>query len=148
MTLEDKIKLFSLLLNSFSKVQWRVTSWIRPTFSHRTGSAVDNAPTFVRNFKYYAVTRRKDPFLNLRKKLFRFLKAFSAYLNGLPFLSWSYLIFIESDHLHVQLLSKEGASRTVRWPYPKGNSVYYKSEDEWPIGMPLLSPNQIRRLRQ
>lgn len=81
--------------------RWRNTSYIRISPNHQTGHAFDLAPEFdSESLPHYAVSRGSDPVLYLRPALYRALSRLKFKRYG-PF---TIGIFIESDHLHLQIL--------------------------------------------
>lgn len=102
---------------------WKCTSYIRNSPSHRRGQAFDLAPDIAASaYKQYAVNNNSDPVLYKRTKLIEQLQSikdhdFSG--NG----SNSMGIFIEPDHLHIQVLKAlgpaESPTRVIKWKQPK-----------------------------
>lgn len=134
-----------LLLWQTTGYPWYPSSWIRKSTSHITGHAMDFAPALPDHMPYGPFTR-KDPFLNLRVEPFNTLSKlkaapFDAVITPI-FPDRRLAIIIESDHIHCYLALKTawlsflrfGKNVPVtRYMVPKGNSVYYKSEEEWTI---------------
>lgn len=100
--------------------KWRCTSYWRNSPSHVTGTALDIAPEVSEaSEKYYAVTNASDPVLYKRERLIRDLQDV-AKMFRLP--EFHAGIFIEPDHLHLQLFHREQGSpptRVFKWKVPK-----------------------------
>lgn len=100
--------------------RWKCTSFIRNSPSHQRGHAFDLAPDLdPKDASGYAVTRRSDPVLYKRAPLIRALNQLVQISYGPVPLG----IFIEPDHLHVQVLNPNSGERyptsVVAWPIPK-----------------------------
>jgi len=116
-------------------LEWRPTSWMRNSPGHITGLSLDIAPVITdANKDSYAVTHMRDPLLNLRKEPFMALFRWQREVNvtGDPRLPTKFDvgIFIESDHLHIQLYTKGVLGNRLdveRFLVPKGDSVYKNS---------------------
>lgn len=99
--------------------KWRVTSYVRDSPSHKTACALDIAPDISpKSKKYYAVFNNSDPVLYKRLPLIRALQVVAERYDPTPY---SAGIFIEPDHLHVQLFTSEGAHviRVIQWKQAK-----------------------------
>lgn len=115
--------------------RWKCTSYWRLSPSHSTGAALDIAPDIASNStKFYAVNNNSDPVLYKREEMIRDLQRVAAdypvhkdYLIG---------VFIEPDHLHIQLLHPEegaGGMRIVKWKVAK--PVYGDTESRMRLPM-------------
>jgi len=100
--------------------RWKSTSYWRQSPSHQHGVSLDIAPDIsAASEPYYAVTKGSDPVLYKREKLIRQLQDAAASFEPGPYLIG---VFIEPDHLHVQVLDpNEGGSgmRIIKWKVPK-----------------------------
>lgn len=101
--------------------RWKCTSYWRMSPSHSTGAALDIAPDISPSSeKFYAVNNGSDPVLYKREAMIRDLQAVAqAYPHHKDYLVG---VFIEPDHLHIQLLQPEegaGGMRIVKWKVPK-----------------------------
>lgn len=101
---------------------WKCTSYIRNSPSHRKAQAFDLAPDIAPEAEdKYAVTHMSDPVLYKREPMIRQLQSLRSndYSgNG----SNDIGIFIEPDHLHIQVLASAGdryPTKTVKWKQPK-----------------------------
>lgn len=101
--------------------RWRCTSFIRLSPTHKRGQAIDLAPDFsTRDGPLYAANRGSDPVLYKREWLVNRLQSIKDL--PLPFPSIKVGVFIEPDHLHVQVLKHDGLPNsvyTVKWAVPK-----------------------------
>lgn len=100
--------------------RWKSTSYWRKSPSHQWGMSLDIAPDIhPDDADKYAVTNMSDPVLYKRLPLLRALQAVCAnYVDP----KYDLGIFIEPDHLHLQVFDKEGAlprTRVIRWKQPK-----------------------------
>lgn len=113
---------------------WTITSYVRNSPSHRTGEAIDIAPLIAADSKYqYAVFNGSDPVLYKRVPLMRSLQALAHNYN---LDNYDVGIFVEPDHLHIQLFEPEeqvGKIHIVQWKQEK--PVYSDSKDR--IKLPL-----------
>lgn len=116
--------------------KWKCTSYWRESPSHVTGSALDIAPDVRPSAaKFYAVTNMSDPVLYKRTKLIRSLQRLAA--------TWPYSqryvygIFIEPDHLHLQIFTRRPQDRqamlVVKWKVPK--PVYHDTTERMKLPM-------------
>lgn len=113
---------------------WRVTSYLRDSPSHRLATALDIAPDIAADsWSHYAVSRQSDPVLYKREPLLRALQALASEVDPAPY---SYAIFIEPDHLHLQLMQVEDIPRIsiVKWGIEK--PIYPDSKER--MRLPLL----------
>ena len=101
--------------------QWDITSYIRNSPSHKFGISIDVSPSFTPAARsQYAAFRRSDPVLYKRTPLIRSLQSLAAMMSppGLHDVG----VFIECDHLHIQLFRMEAQKpriRIVKWKAPK-----------------------------
>lgn len=100
--------------------QWRPTSYIRQSPSHKNGSALDLAPDISpSSTPYYAAFNRSDPVLYARAPLINQLNR-AAMLLRIPY-KWG--IYVENDHLHIGLfktnLSGLNKGEVILWGSPK-----------------------------
>lgn len=115
--------------------RWKCTSYWRMSPSHSTGAALDIAPDIAPSSeKFYAVNNGSDPVLYKREEMIRDLQRVAADFPIHP----DYLVgvFIEPDHLHIQLLQSEegaGGMRIVKWKVPK--PVYGDTESRMRLPM-------------
>lgn len=113
-------------LDSITPIGWRVTSYIRNSPNHKTRSALDVAP-YADKKKIgakYSLKSMRDPLLPNRIELLNeLLKHSSTSPKGVAY-------FVETDHIHIQLMKDEDqAPIIVRWPGPK-NSCYAKADED------------------
>lgn len=92
-------------IESATGYTWRETSHIRLSPSHKDGTSLDLAPMIAENDKpHYGVYRLSDPILHKRPTL---IKQLSSVIHSVPTtFPYSIGIFIETDHLHVQIFEK------------------------------------------
>lgn len=112
--------------------RWKCTSYIRNSPSHRMGHAFDLAPDIAPNSQqYYAVYNNSDPVLYKREKLILDLQKLRSrdYSNGMNKIG----IFLEPDHLHVQVLA------------PNGGGNYPVNIVKWKIAKPIY-PDTYQRM--
>jgi hypothetical protein len=99
--------------------RWKATSYWRRSPSHQHGVSLDIAPDIAPSSeKYYAVSRMSDPVLYKRTKLIRSLQALARSESYAPF---SVGLFVEPDHIHIQLIDPQGAPRVkvLKWKLVK-----------------------------
>lgn len=85
--------------------RWRNTSLVRDSPSHRKGHSMDLAPDIAEKDKHlYAVNNNSDPVLWKRLPL---IKDLTTLRNNQYAGPHDFGIFIESDHLHIQILEKD-----------------------------------------
>lgn len=104
--------------------RWKLTSYIRRSPSHHKGQAIDLAPDFtIQAEKHYGVHKGSDPVLYKRKTLIKQLSKLAStdFTGNYP--SEITGIFIEPDHLHIQVLANDDAlqtpTRVVKWKIVK-----------------------------
>lgn len=114
--------LFWKALESVTGHRWKCTSYIRDSPSHRRGQAIDFAPEFSKDAEHlYAVHHNSDPVLYKREKLVKQLQKLVPIdfsMNGANRIG----VFIEPDHLHVQVLApgeKPFPTSIVKWKIAK-----------------------------
>lgn len=124
--------------------RWKCTSYLRQSPSHAKGHAIDLAPHIApSSTKHYAVYNGSDPVLYKRAPLISALqtlknKDYSG--NGSNFMG----IFLEPDHLHVQVL---GTNRTdsptsvIKWGIPK--PIYKDTEQR--MGLPPTNEGYLNK---
>jgi hypothetical protein len=116
-----------MLLTIVSRIEretgfrWMVTSWIRESTSHPWSTSIDIAPDIHPGSQSrYAVNNGSDPVLYKRVPLVRALQrvAKTTPLNGI-----TVGIFIEPDHLHIQLFQPEPypTISVYKWKQPKAS---------------------------
>lgn len=100
--------------------RWRCTSYLRQSTSHSRGHAIDFAPAIAPSARqHYAVYNGSDPVLYKRERL---VKALQRLKNKRYGQGNSLGVFLEPDHLHVQILSNLGTQHplsVVKWGIPK-----------------------------
>lgn len=114
--------------------RWKVTSYVRESPSHRTGYALDIAPDISPAYAHmYAVTLGSDPVLYKRVPMIRALQEYAARATPKRF---TIGVFIEPDHLHIQLFDPQGAPevRILKWKQPK--PVYSDTNER--MKLPLI----------
>lgn len=113
------------LLDAAAKIEiatgykWEVTAWIKQSPSHKYGISLDLSPSFTaRGKRHYAAFQGSDPVLYKREPLLRALQALCR--NYKP-LHHDIGIFIEPDHLHVQLFAPDQGRKfsVIKWKQPK-----------------------------
>lgn len=122
-------------LEKVTGFRWKCTSYIRNSPSHKKGHSFDLAPAIAKHAeKHYAVNNGSDPVLYKREPLIRALQSLKDrdYGAGRNHVG----IFIEPDHLHVQILAPkpgQDPTSTVKWKIPK--PIY--SDTESRMNLPL-----------
>jgi len=100
--------------------KWKITSFIRDSPNHQHANALDIAPDIAPDSaQYYAVTHGSDPVLYKRTPLIRQLQRVCRDYRHPNFVMG---IFIEPDHLHLQLFPLDGKRsyiRVYKWKGPK-----------------------------
>lgn len=102
---------------------WKCTSYIRDSPSHRRGQAFDLAPDIAPSAEHaYAVNNNSDPVLYKRARLIKQLQTLRNFdASGTN--SNSMGIFLEPDHLHIQVLQPfprgQASTRVIKWQQPK-----------------------------
>jgi hypothetical protein len=115
-----------------TKYRWKCTSFLRNSPSHEKGHALDIAPDFdVKTEPLYAVSRGSDPVLYKREPLIRALQSL-ANIDYSPDGSFTMGIFIEPDHLHLQVLQ------------PRSGQRFPTSVIKWRIAKPIYSDTYAR----
>lgn len=118
-----------LLINIWKAIEhqtqfkWKCTSYWRASPTHRTGAGLDIAPDISdKSSHLYAVNNFSDPVLYKRTALIRHLQMV-AHSYSVP--HYDLGIFIEPDHLHLQILTRamvanpNGRIYVVKWKGPK-----------------------------
>lgn len=119
--------------------RWQATSYWRDSPSHRRGEALDLAPEIhPQVYSQYAVNRGSDPVLYKREALMRALQQLAvAFPYHAPY---SLGVYVEPDHLHLQVMKTEGDTPEVRifkWKQPK----YAYADTNQRLNLPLLKIN-------
>lgn len=115
--------------------RWHSTSYWRRSPSHRKGVSLDIAPDIAEDSKHrYAVFQMSDPVLYKRQKLMRDLQKFAHSHNYAPY---SVGLFMEPDHIHIQLLQPEGTPKVslLKWRLVK--PVY--SDSARRVQLPMIT---------
>lgn len=95
-----------------TKHRWHVTSYIRNSPSHKSGLALDIAPDILpRDAHSYGVFMHSDPVLYKRVPMLRSLQKVAS---NYAFTDYDVGIFIEPDHLHLQLFKPRGTVGEIR----------------------------------
>lgn len=104
--------------------RWKLTSYIRNSPSHKKGHAIDLAPDFTPEADHlYAVSNGSDPVLYKRWTLIQQLQTLKNvdFTGQFPTIITG--IFIEPDHLHIQVLNNDeqlpNPTRIVKWQIVK-----------------------------
>lgn len=115
-----------ILLNIMNAIEqatghkWRTTSYVRQSPSHQHGISLDIAPDMTDDAKdMYAAENNSDPVLYKREGLIRPLQSV-AHKFSVP--NHDAGIFIEPDHLHLQLFTTpnaRGRLSVVKWGVAK-----------------------------
>lgn len=104
--------------------RWKCTSYLRESPSHRRGHAFDLAPDIAEDSKHlYAVFNMSDPVLYKRNPLMKALQKLRNKDYSVDSVQSNHMgIFIEPDHLHLQILavdSSNSPTSIVKWGVPK-----------------------------
>lgn len=114
--------------------RWKCTSLIRLSPTHKKGQAIDLAPEFTpESERLYAVSKGSDPVLYKRGVLIKHLQQL-AHKSYNP--KYDLGIFIEPDHLHIQVLSKSSGNcptSIIKYKLPK--PVYGDTFERLKLGM-------------
>lgn len=126
--------LFWQALEEATGFAWKCTSYIRNSPSHKTGQAFDLAPDIAdSSTALYAVYNGSDPVLYKREPLIRALQS----LRNASFGPVPLGVFIEPDHLHVQVLAEgqgeQFPTSTVKWKISK--PIYGDTYDRMQLPM-------------
>ena len=106
------------IIERHSGHQWHATSYWRKSPSHERGIALDLAPEIAQAAQSkYAYFRNSDPVLYKREQLIRKLQRAVPELKKV--LPYGLGIFIEPDHLHLQLMPPEDSVFIGKWKIPK-----------------------------
>lgn len=112
---------FWQLLEEITGFRWKCTSYVRNSPTHLKGQAIDLAPEFAKSDEhYYATNNGSDPVLYKREWLIRRLQRMKN--DPLPVPGMSIGVFIEPDHLHVQVLkpfADQSTIAVIKWKVPK-----------------------------
>lgn len=111
-----------LLVEAETGYRWHATSYWRKSPSHHKGCSLDIAPDIANSSKkYYAVYNNSDPVLYKRTRLIRDLQRAVKHWHSTEY---SLGVYIESDHLHMQVFphtDAKGRARLFKWGLPKHN---------------------------
>lgn len=111
-------------IESVTGFKWKCTSYLRDSPSHSKGQSFDLAPDIAPSARSnYAVYRGSDPVLYKRQELVNRLQKLKNRVYS-PYFSFG--IFLEPDHLHIQVLSNKGNSHPV-------------SINKWQIAKPIYA---------
>lgn len=109
--------------------RWKCTSYIRNSPSHSLGQSMDLAPDIDPSAeRQYGVYVNSDPVLYKRAPLIRSLQSLNSDRRVDPFLKTGLPsnlgigLFIESDHIHMQVIKKDSSAQTfaiVKWGIAK-----------------------------
>lgn len=146
----DSVKKYlpSLLtvLNTIEEIcgyRWQITSYARNSPSHQRCISLDIAPDISPSAAHlYSANQKSDPVLYKREVLIRKLQTVASHFNtgGGPALDFPVGIFIEPDHLHLQVFDSLPDNRqivVVKWKQPK--SCYPDTMER--IKLPLITNN-------
>jgi len=113
---------------------WHVTSYVRDSPSHKRGYALDIAPDISPEEKrYYAVYNGSDPVLYKRSRLVRQLQILAHRVYDQDY---DVGIFIEPDHLHMQLFTPESSRpqfKLVKWKLIKADYLDSAARSRLPM---------------
>lgn len=139
------VKLWKLI-ETVTGYRWRSTSYWRRSPSHSSGCAFDIAPDIAQSAAhFYAVTNMSDPVLYKRQQLIRDLQR--VCLLAPDFTNVTMGIFIEPDHLHLQILSRTVATqkcRVIKWKVIK--PVFPDSESR--MALPMFKQSSKNKLQR
>lgn len=116
--------------------RWRSTSYWRMSPSHSRGISLDIAPDIAAaDVDKYAVTYGSDPVLYKRERLLRDLQEVCASYTSLND-EYSIGIFVEPDHLHMQVFSSSELTtpaRLYKWKVAKQDYADTDKRMELPL---------------
>lgn len=148
------LQLIKAMIERACGYAWRETAFIKDSPSHYNGSALDLAPLISsESIPYYSFSKRSDPILHKRPVLRRKLRRVkNQFPSSFPF---DVGVFIETDHLHVQLFRRTDSRTTASYRlYSWGRPVdFYEDSanrqrlDDFPAttrGMRRLLANKFR----
>jgi hypothetical protein len=123
---------------TYTRHKWKVTSHIRDSPSHKRGVAIDIAPLIAPKSQHlYAVYSDSDPVLYKRARLIRDLQRLA--MSETPLKDYDVGIFMEPDHLHLQVFAPENPGnprfRVLKWGICK--PVYPDSQER--MELPLIT---------
>jgi hypothetical protein len=118
--------------------RWKNTSYLRASPSHSKGHSFDLAPEIAPSARsMYSVYSKSDPVLYKRKRLIQALQKLK-YQNYSVKGNDKLGIFIEPDHLHIQILDVHGGgsnpAEIVKWRVPK--PIYHDTYQR--MNLPLI----------
>lgn len=106
------------IIEQLSHHRWHATSYWRTSPSHARGIALDLAPDIAFDSqKDYAYYKKSDPVLYKRETLLRELQAAIPRLERE--LQYGIGLFVEPDHIHMQLFPKADGAFLAKWKIPK-----------------------------
>jgi hypothetical protein len=112
------------VLSAYLGVKLRETSFIRNSSSHSRSVALDVAPSYENVMPHYALIKGRDPLLLNRPELIQ--RTFNS-LRDVPF---GFLIAIENDHFHIQLMkSVVQPSMIMRFPSDRAHLYSHDHQD-------------------
>ena len=131
-------------IQSATGYRWKNTSYIRKSPSHQLGQAFDLAPDIAKSSEsHYAVYQQSDPVLYKREALVKKLQTLRDRWYS-PNHSNTMGIFIEPDHLHLQVMAVGKGERyptsVIKWQVAKavyGDTIermarpVLKEGDDW-----------------
>lgn len=122
--------------------RWKCTSYLRNSPSHSKGHAIDLAPHIhPKDMKHYAVYNQSDPVLYKRQPLVTALQQLKN--RRYSFDNSNHLgIFLEPDHLHIQVLAPDSQNSPVsiiKWGIPK--PIYKDTKQR--MGLPPTSKGYL-----
>lgn len=115
-------------LETVTQVKWRATSYLRESANHKEGRSLDVAPLpMIEAVKGDYGTFAPRPFDPLLPNRSNFL---SHLISNLPTAPKGLGIFIETDHVHLQIMKTPTMSPVLaRWPGPKDHCFHNATED-------------------
>lgn len=130
------------LINAWHSIEqhmgyaWQSTSYWRKSPSHHKGIALDIAPLISRaSYDKYAVHKGSDPVLYKRTILMRGLQAIATKFTTInP--NYSIGVFVEPDHLHIQVFRRSELLQPMRiYKWKQTKSSYRDSPERIKLGM-------------
>lgn len=117
----DHLLMVASLIEKETGHKWHITSFLRRSPSHSRSVSLDIAPQIdPQDLMQYAVTKGSDPVLYKRAPLIRSLQNVCVrYPQDAKF---DCGIFIEPDHLHLQIFHRESINslcELFKWKQPK-----------------------------
>lgn len=125
----NALNVLLIAMNTIEEVtgfKWRITSFIRDSPSHMKATSLDIAPDIDEASKHaYAVTHKSDPVLYKRTGLIKKLVSLQMRPQISP--GVNVMIFIEPDHLHLNLAQGQLSFEVIKWGVKK---YCYKDTDQ------------------